>query len=62
MADKINLFDYDRKMLESYFLNIGEKSFRAHQLLKWIYQYGIIDFEFMTNFSYDLRNYLKENA
>ena len=62
MADKINLFDYDRKMLESYFLNIGEKSFRAHQLLKWVYQYGIIDFKSMTNLSHELRIYLEENT
>ncbi len=60
MTNKINLFDYDRKMLESYFLSIGENTFRAHQLLKWIYQYGVIDFESMTNLSNDLRTHLKE--
>ena len=37
MTEKINLLDYDRAGLESYFLKIGEKSFRSHQLLKWIY-------------------------
>ena len=62
MANKINLFEYDRKMLESYFLNLEEKSFRAHQLLKWIYQYGVIEFSLMTNLSKSLRTYLKENT
>ena len=62
MTDKINLFDYDRLMLESYFLDIGEKTFRAHQLLKWIYQYGVIEFSLMTNLSKSLRTYLKENT
>ena len=62
MTNKINLFDYDRKMLESYFSSIGENTFRAHQLLKWIYQYGVIDFESMTNLSNDLRTHLKENT
>ena len=62
MTNKINLFDYDRLMLESYFLDIGEKNFRAHQLLKWIYQYGVIEFSLMTNLSKSLRTYLKENT
>ena len=60
MTEKINLLDYDRAGLESYFLKIGEKSFRAHQLLKWIYQHGATDVESMTNISNDLRTSLKE--
>ena len=60
--NKPNLFDFDRKTLESYFVDLGEKSFRAHQLLKWIYQCGVIDIELMTNFSNDLRSFLKENV
>ena len=62
MMEKLNLFDCDRKALESYFTDIGEKSFRAHQLLKWIYQHGVIDIESMSNLSNDLRAYLKENT
>ncbi len=60
--EKLNLFDCDRKALESYFADIGEKSFRAHQLLKWIYQHGVINIESMSNLSNDLRTYLKENT
>ena len=62
MTEKINLLDYDRAGLESYFLKIGEKSFRAHQLLKWIYQHGVTDVGLMTNISNDLRVNLKESA
>ena len=62
MMEKLNLFDCDRKALESYFTDIGEKSFRAHQLLKWIYQHGVINIESMNNLSNDLRAYLKENT
>ena len=62
MMGKLNLFDCDRKALESYFADIGEKSFRAHQLLKWIYQHGVINIESMSNLSNDLRAYLKENT
>ena len=54
MTEKINLLDYDRAGLESYFLKIGEKSFRAHQLLKWIYQHGVTDVGLMTNISLSL--------
>ncbi|MEM6998679.1 MAG: 23S rRNA (adenine(2503)-C(2))-methyltransferase RlmN [Pseudomonadota bacterium] len=62
MTDKINLLDYDRKSLEAYFTEIGEKSFRAQQVLKWIYHQGIIDFDAMTNLSKSLRSKLKENV
>ena len=43
---KLNLIDFDRNALESYFVDAGEKSFRAHQVLKWIYHRGVIDVEF----------------
>lgn len=62
MADKTNLFDYDRKSLENYFEEIGDKSFRAQQILKWIYHHGIIDYQSMTNLSKSLRNTLEETT
>jgi 23S rRNA (adenine2503-C2)-methyltransferase len=62
MTDKPNLLDYDRKSLESYFVEMGDKSFRAQQVLKWIYHQGIIDFQAMTNLSKDLRTKLNENC
>gem|GEM_PF-5697942 len=36
----INLLDFDRKGLAAFFVELGEKPFRATQLLKWIYQEG----------------------
>lgn len=59
---RINLLDFDRKGLESFFVGIGEKPFRATQLLKWIYQVGVDDFESMTNMSKALRGYLREHC
>lgn len=56
---KINLLDFDKKGLQLYFAEIGEKSFRATQILKWIHQEGIIDFDLMTNLSKPLRTHLK---
>ncbi|WP_445368376.1 23S rRNA (adenine(2503)-C(2))-methyltransferase RlmN [Methylomonas sp. BW4-1] len=58
----INLLDFDRKGLQAFFVELGEKPFRATQVLKWIYQEGISDFDEMTNLSKSLRNYLKEHC
>lgn len=52
---KLNLFDLDRAALEGVFLDMGEKPFRAAQVLKWVYQQGVIDFALMSNLSKDLR-------
>ncbi len=61
-SDSINLLDFDRKGLAAFFLGIGEKPFRATQLLKWIYQEDVSDFDQMTNLSKPLRAYLQENC
>ncbi len=62
MQTSINLLDFDRKGLADFFVKMGEKPFRATQLLKWIYQEDVTDFEQMTNLSKSLRNYLKEHC
>jgi 23S rRNA (adenine2503-C2)-methyltransferase len=48
--------------MESFFTELGEKPFRVSQMLKWIYQLGVDDFDAMTNFSKTLRTKLKEMA
>ena len=58
----INLLDFDREGLAAFFVGLGEKPFRATQLLKWIYQVGVEDFDLMTNLSKPLRAYLNENC
>ncbi|MBL1142979.1 MAG: 23S rRNA (adenine(2503)-C(2))-methyltransferase RlmN [Proteobacteria bacterium] len=62
MSNKVNLLDYDRKSLGEYFTEIGDKSFRAQQVLKWIYHQGVVDFEGMTNLSKPLRAKLEQNT
>jgi 23S rRNA (adenine2503-C2)-methyltransferase len=57
-----NLLDFDRAALAAWFEAMGEKPFRATQLLKWIYQQGCDDFEQMTNLSKALRARLRETA
>ncbi|MGR8980422.1 MAG: 23S rRNA (adenine(2503)-C(2))-methyltransferase RlmN [Gammaproteobacteria bacterium] len=59
---KINLLDFDRKGLAAFFTELGEKPFRATQLLKWIYQEGVDEFDDMTNLSKPLRSNLKEHC
>ena len=48
--------------MEGFFTNIGEKPFRARQLMQWIHQYQVIDFALMTNLSKGLRSKLAEEA
>lgn len=53
-----NLLGLDRTGLEAFFASIGEKKFRATQVMKWIHQLGVTDFQEMNNLSKDLRNQL----
>lgn len=60
--EKVNLLNFDRQGLETYFSEIGEKPFRAAQVLKWIYQFGVDDFNAMSNLSKSLREKLTKEA
>ncbi|MCP1727330.1 23S rRNA (adenine2503-C2)-methyltransferase [Natronospira proteinivora] len=59
---KNNLLGMDRAGLEAYFQRIGEKPFRARQIMKWVYQQGETDFSRMTDLSVKLREHLMETA
>ena len=59
---KTNLFGLDRAGMADYFVSIGEKPFRAQQIMKWIYNEMVLDFDSMTNLSKDLRAKLKDIA
>ncbi len=52
---KTNLMGLSEEKLVAFFDSIGEKRFRATQVLKWIHQMGVIDFDQMTNISKALR-------
>jgi 23S rRNA (adenine2503-C2)-methyltransferase len=58
----VNLLDFDRPGLERHFESLGEKPFRARQVLQWMHQHGAADFDAMTSLSKDLRARLKEVA
>jgi len=61
-TSQVNLMGLTRSSMEAYFASIGEKSFRASQVMKWIHQLGVTDFSEMTNLSKTLRASLTENA
>jgi 23S rRNA (adenine2503-C2)-methyltransferase len=51
-----NLFDLDRVSLENFFEEkLGEKRFRAHQVMKWIHHRYVTDFNDMTDLGKSLR-------
>lgn len=62
MTDKINLLNYNREDLGQFFVERGEKAFRATQIIQWLHQYGVASFAEMTNLSKALREELQEIA
>lgn len=58
----VNLLDFDLKGLTVFCANLGEKSFRATQLFRWIHQKGATDFEQMTDLAKPLRSKLAQTA
>lgn len=59
---KTNLLGMTPQQLGDYFSEIGEKPFRATQVLKWIHQHGVENFDEMSNISKVLREKLTEQA
>jgi len=56
---KINLLNLDHQAMREFFASLGEKPFRADQMMKWIYHFGYSDFELMTNLNKKLREKLQ---
>ena len=61
-TDKVNLLGLTQPQLESFFESIGEKRFRAGQVMKWIHHFGIDDFDAMSNLGKALKEKLKAAA
>jgi len=60
---KTNLLGLDREGLERYFADVlGEKRFRAQQVMKWIYHRHVTDFAEMTDLGKELRGKLEQHA
>ncbi len=61
-TEKTNLLGLSREKMEAFCVSLGEKPFRAQQLLKWIHHQGVDDFDAMTNISKAFRARLVECA
>ena len=59
---RVNLMGLPLAAMEKFFLDIGEKKFRAVQVLKWIHHHGVTDFDEMSNLGKALRETLKARA
>jgi len=60
--NKRNLLDFSHETLKEYFASIGEKPFRATQVIKWLHQMNVDSVDQMTNLSKPLRTFLAENT
>ena len=58
----MNLLDFTQAQLADFFVRLGEKPFRAKQLMRWIHHYGVSDIEQMTDIAKTLRLKLAEQA
>ncbi len=59
---KMNLLGLNRAAMQNFFTELGEKSYRAEQALKWIHFHGVNDIHAMTNFSKTLREKISSIA
>jgi 23S rRNA (adenine2503-C2)-methyltransferase len=60
--NRINLLGMPKKIMDDFFVSIGQKPFRSQQVLKWMHQLGVSDFSKMTNLSKALREDLSRIA
>jgi len=58
----VNLLGLDARRLQSYCAGLGEKPFRAKQLMRWIHHAGVDEFGAMTDMSKALRDALAREA
>ena len=61
-VENVNLLGLTLPKMEAFCLSIGEKKFRGAQLVKWIHQQGVTDFDQMTNLAKSFRDRLKDIA
>ena len=59
---KTNLLNYNLNGLTDHFAQMGEKPFRAKQVMRWIHQSGAQTFDEMTDLAKALRAKLQDNA
>jgi 23S rRNA (adenine2503-C2)-methyltransferase len=58
----VNLLDFDLPSMEAWFASIGEKPFRARQVMRWVHRAGVSGIGQMTDLSRALRESLQASA
>ena len=58
--NQVNFFNFTHSTLQDFLTCIGEKPYRATQIMKWVYHHGVTDLEKMTDLSKSLRTKLTE--
>lgn len=58
---KKNIYDYTLKQLQTTLESMGEKKFRAVQIMEWLYQKGVLSFAEMKNLPQSCLVKLEEN-
>jgi len=54
-VEKVNLLGMSEEKLTAFFESLGEKRFRVKQVMQWMHQRGVIDFDAMSDLSKVLR-------
>ena len=57
-----NLLNFDAQQLSAWFAEMGEKPFRARQVLRWVHRSGEAEFDAMSDLALSLRSKLKQTA
>ena len=57
----MNLLDLKRSELERLCVENGQPKFRVRQLIKWVHNKGVKDFNRMTDIQGSFRHYLSRN-
>ena len=57
----MNIYDLTLEKLENYFIDSGDKKYRASQVFYWLYEKRVISFEEMTNLSKETIQKLKKD-
>jgi len=62
IKEKIDLKSLNREQLEEFLSELGKEKYRTKQILRWIYQRQVTDFEQMTDLAKQFRQQLQERA
>ena len=58
----LNLLGLSRSQFEAFCTDMGEKPFRARQMMRWMHQSGVADFDLMTDVSRSFRERMVASA